>query len=256
MTKRRRRKPRAERRIEGKNPVLEALLAGTEIGQIWIAQGLVKDQKAKEIIRLATQRQIPTRKIKGKVLGRLSSTHRPQGVIALAASLPKFSLTRLLEKAAGEKDFCFLVLTEVLEEQNLGAILRTAEAAGVKGVVIPKKAKGITPVVTRTAMGAAEHLPVVKENLFTALKIFKDQGVKIVGAVLQASRSLYQVDLRGPVVFVVGGEHKGMTATLKKNCDLLISIPMRGKVSSLNMSVAGAVLVYEKLRQTMVKTGS
>lgn len=235
---------------------MEALLAGTEIDQIWIARGLIRDQKAKEILRLATQRQIPVGKIKRKVLDRLSSTHRPQGVIALAASLPKFSLVQLLEKTAGKKDFCFLVLTEVLEERNLGAILRTAEAAGVRGVVIPKKAKGITPVVARTAMGAAEHLPVVKENLFTALKIFRDQGVKIVGAVPQASRSLYQVDLRGPVAFVIGGEDKGITATLKKNCDLLVSIPMKGKISSLNMSVASAVLVFEKLRQATVKTES
>lgn len=235
--------------IEGRNPVLEALLAGTEIDQIWIAQGVIRDGKIREILRLAGQHQTPVKKIGRKVLDRVSRTCRSQGIIAFATPLPKFSLTQRLEEVGGEKNFCFLVLTEVLDEQNLGAILRTAEAAGVKGVVVPKRARGVTPVVTRTAMGAVEYLPVVSENIFVALRVFRDQGVRIIGAVSQASQSVYQVDLRGGVAFVIGGEHKGMTTTVEKNCDSLVSIPMRGRVPSLNMSVACAILVYEKLRQ-------
>lgn len=249
MTRIKTKKPRAERVVEGRNPVLEALLAGTEIEQIWIGQGVIRDGKIREILRLAGEQQTPVKKIGRKTLDRLSRTYRSQGIIAFASPLPKLSLTQLLERVSEKKNFCFLVLTEVLEEQNLGAILRTAEAAGVKGVVIPKRARGITPVVTRTAMGAVEHLPVVSENIFVALKAFRDQGVRVIGAVSQTSQSVYQVDLRGGVAFVIGGEHKGMTTTVKKNCDSLVSIPMRGRVSSLNMGVACAILVYEKLRQ-------
>lgn len=256
MAKKNLKRPKADRVIEGRNPVLEALSSEADLDQLWVAQGLVENEKIKTILRLAAKQQIPVRRIKRKVLDRVSATHRPQGVIAFGSSLPEFSLVQLLERGAEERNACFLVLTEILEEQNLGAILRTAEAAGVQGVVIPKRAKGITPVVTRTAMGAAEHLPVVKENIFSALKTFRNQGIKIVGAASRTGQNLYQVDLRGPIAFVVGGEDKGMTTPVKKDCDLLVSIPIQGQASSLNIGVAWAVLVYEKLRQETVKNKS
>ena len=245
-----------KRLIEGRNPILEALLAKTVISRIWIASSVVKNKKIRQLLRLASQRQVSVKKTDRKSLDKISQTKLHQGVIAFASSLPRFSLTRLLEKKKRKEGFCFLLLTEVLDEQNLGAILRTAEATGVTAVIIPKRAKGVTSVVARTAMGAAEYLPVVKENLFSAIKILKKQGAQIVGAEPKSGKILYQMDLRGPVAFVVGGEDRGLTAPIKKACDFLVSIPMRGKVSSLNMSVACAVLLYEKLRQEMVKNGS
>lgn len=243
-----------KRLIEGRNPVAEALLAGTGIDQIWLAEGVVKGEKISQILRLASERQIPVKRTNRKSLDKISKAKRHQGVIAFASPLPGFSLNQLLKKKKEEP--CFLLLTEVLDEQNLGAILRTAEAAGVTGVIIPKRARGVTSVVTRTAMGAAEYLPVVKENSFSAIRVLKEQGIRVVGAEPKIGRILYQMDLRGPISFVVGGEDKGLTAPIKKACDFLVSIPMKGKVSSLNMSVACAVLLYEKLRQEGVKNGS
>lgn len=241
------RRENQKRLIEGRNSVLEALLAETAIDRIWLAGGVVKNEKIDQILRLANQRRVLVKRMARKSLNKISRTQNCQGVIAFASLLPRFSLTQLL-KNEKEKS-CFLFLTEVLDEQNLGAVLRTAEAAGATAVVVPKKAKGVTPVVAKTAMGAAEYIPVINENLFSALRTLSEQGIKIVGAQPDADRSLYQADLRAPIAFVVGGENKGLTAPVKKACDFLVSIPMMGKVSSLNMSVACAVLLYEKLRQ-------
>lgn len=245
-----------KRLIEGRNPILEALLAKAVIDQIWVAPGIVKDKKIKQILRLANWRQISVKRTSRKHLDRISETGIHQGVIAFGLALPAVTLKELLEEEKNKERLCVLLLTEVLDEQNLGAILRTAEATGTAAVIIPKRAKGVTSVVTRVAMGAAESLPVVKENLFFAIKILKEDGVKIVGAEAKTGRSLYQTDLRGRTAFVVGGENKGLTAPIKEVCDFLVSIPMEGKVSSLNMSVACAVLLYEKLRQELVKNGS
>lgn len=238
-----------KRLVEGRNPVLEALLAGAAIDQIWVANGVVKNEKINQILRLANQRGISIRRTARKSLHKISRTRNCQGIIAFAVPLPRFSLTQLFEK----EKLCFLLLTEVLDEQNLGAVLRTAEAAGATAVIIPKKAKGATSVVTKVAMGAVEYIPVVKENLFSALRILSEQGIKIVGAQPRAGKSLYQTDLKGSIAFVVGGEDKGLTAPIQQACDFLVSIPMVGKVSSLNMSVACAVLLYEKLRQETTK---
>jgi len=241
-----------KRFIEGRNPVLEALLAGTKIGHIWIADGVIKNGKINQILYLSGEKQIPVKRTSRRFLDKVSRTHLHQGVVAFALPLPSISLKQLLEQRRDE--VCFLLLTEVLDEQNLGAILRTAEVVGVTAVIIPKGAKGITPVVDRASMGAVEYLPVIKENLFSALKILKRNGVRIIGAEAKAGKSLFQTNLVGSVAFVVGGEDKGLTGPIKQACDFLVSIPMRGKVSSLNMSVACAIFLYEKLRQEEVKS--
>ena len=256
MARKKPKRPKGDRAIEGRNPVREALLAKADLDQIWMARGLVENEKIKEIFRLAVRQKVLVRRVPRQLLERTSLTHRPQGVIAFGKTLPDLSLAQILDQAEEKKNASFLVLTESLDEQNLGAILRTAEAVGIQAVILPKKAKGVTPVVTRVAMGAVEHLPVIKTNLFITLKRFKDQGIKIIGATSQARKSLYQVDLTGPAALAIGGEDKGMTTTIRKNCDLLVSIPMWGRVSSLNMSVAWAVLAYEKQRQELVKNKS
>jgi len=185
-----------------------------------------------------------------KTLDHISKTNLHQGVIGFFTNLPSLSLQNLVEKLGLKISSSFFVLlTEIEYEQNLGAMLRTAEAAGVAAIVIPPSSKGVTPVVERVSMGAASLVPVISESLFPALKIFKKWGFKIIGLDEKAPKNYYDEDLRGPLVFVVGGESKGITFPVRKRCDVLVKIPQKGKISSLNLSVACGIVVFEKMRQ-------
>ena len=185
-------------------------------------------------------------------LDRMTGGARHQGVVArynAPAALPESALAGLVEKAG--RDALVLVLDGVTDPHNFGACLRSAEAAGVAVVVVPKdRAVGVTPTVRRASAGAADRVPIVSAtNLARALKMLKDAGVWLVGLVGDTDRSIYAVDLAGPIALVLGSEGEGLRRLTRESCDFLARIPMRGDVESLNVSVATGITLFEALRQ-------
>ena len=184
----------------------------------------------------------------------MSRTHSHQGVIALCAVREYVTVDDILAIARekGEKPL-IVVCDELSDPHNLGAVIRTADAAGAHGVIIPKRrSAGLTAVVAKTSAGAVAHVPVARvPNLVAALKELQQAGVWVFGTAAEGTTSLYQADLKGPAAIVIGSEGDGMTRLAAENCDFLVSIPMRGKLNSLNASAAAAILLYEAVRQRM-----
>lgn len=237
--------------IEGRNAVTEALRAGRSIDKIYIAKGEV-DKTLGHIASKARDMGIVVVEADRRKLDAMSVTHAHQGVVALAAVREYVSLDEILRIAEerGEPPFV-IVCDEISDPHNLGAILRTAECVGVHGVVIPKRrSAGLTSIVGKTSAGAAEHIAVARvSNLSAAIRELKERGLWIYGTAAEAKTGMWETDLNGPICLVIGSEGDGMGRLVTDNCDFLVSIPMRGKVNSLNASAAAAVLMYEVLRQ-------
>ena len=240
-----------ENLIEGRNAVTEALRAGTAIDKLYAARGET-DHTLGRIIAQAKKAGAVVVECDRRKLDAMSATHSHQGVIAVAAARAYASVEDILQAAAdrGEPPLV-VVCDEISDPHNLGAIIRTAECAGAHGVIIPKRrSAGLTAVVAKTSAGAVSYLPVARvPNLPSALKALKKQGIWIFGAAAGGSASLYEADLRLPAAIVIGSEGDGMGRLVQESCDFLVSIPMRGRISSLNASAAAAVLLYEALRQ-------
>ena len=237
--------------IEGRNAVTEALRAGRSIDKIYIAKGEV-DKTLGHIASKARGMGIVVTEADRRKLDAMSVTHAHQGVIALCAVREYVEIEDILAIAQdrGEPPFV-IVCDEISDPHNLGAIIRTAECAGVHGIIIPKRrSAGLTSIVGKTSAGAAEHMAVARvPNLTAAIKELKARGLWIFGSAAGAQGELWQTDLRGPVCLVIGSEGEGMSRLVTESCDFLVSIPMRGRLSSLNASAAAAVLMYEVLRQ-------
>ncbi len=237
--------------IEGRNAVLEALRAGRAIDKIYIAKGDV-DKTLGHIASKARAAGCVVVEADRRKLDSMSQTHAHQGVVALAAVRTYCSIDEILAIAEerGEAPFV-IVCDEVSDPHNLGAIIRTAECAGVHGIIIPKRrSAGLTAIVGKTSAGAAEHMAVARvPNLTAALKTLRDRGLWIFGSAAEGTSPLWKADLTGPICLVIGSEGDGMGRLVQETCDFLVSIPMHGKVSSLNASAAAAVLIYEALRQ-------
>ena len=237
--------------IEGRNAVIEALRAGVHIDKIYLAKGET-DAALGHIASTAREQGIVVVDADRRKLDGMSRTHSHQGVIALAAVRPYASVDDILA-AAKEKGQppLIVVCDELSDPHNLGAVIRTADAAGAHGVIIPKRrSAGLTAIVGKTSAGAVAHVPVARvPNLTACLKELKDQGVWIFGAEMNGPTSLYQADLKGPAAIVIGSEGSGMNRLVAETCDFLVSIPMFGKINSLNASAAAAVLLYEAVRQ-------
>ncbi len=241
-----------QQKIVGRNPVLEALLSNRKIYKILIARWVERKGAVNEIFRIAAQKGVEVSEVERKVLDRVSKAH--QGVIAFSDEKKYASIDDILKIAEqrGEKPFIAL-LDGVEDPQNLGAILRTAECAGVHGVIIPEKeAVGLTHGVAKASAGAVEHLPVATANLASAIEILKRKGIWVVGADMEAEKIYYEVNLNRPIALVLGGEDRGLSRLVKQRCDFLVRIPTKGKIKSLNVSVSFALLAYEKLRQEKV----
>ncbi len=236
--------------IEGRNAVIEALRAGRLIDKIYIQKGET-DKTLGHIASKARDAGVVVVDADRRKLDNMSRTHAHQGVIALAALREYCSVQDILEIASerGEPPFV-IVCDEISDPHNLGAIIRTAEAAGVHGIVIPKRrSAGVTSIVDKTSAGAVEHMAVARvANLSSAIKDLKDAGLWIYGTAAEGSSPLWKTDLTGPICLVIGSEGDGVGRLVRENCDFLVSIPMKGKVSSLNASAAAAVLIYEVLR--------
>ena len=240
--------------IEGRNAVLEALRAGRALDKVYIARGET-DKALAHIAGLARERGVSVSDCDRRKLDAMSVTKAHQGVIAVCAVREYASLDDILAaESRGEAPFV-VVCDEISDPHNLGAIIRSAECVGAHGVVIPKRrSAGLTAVVGKTSAGAAEHLPVARvANISAALQELKDRGLWVYGAAAEGSSPMWETDLTGPLALVIGSEGEGLGRLVRERCDFLVSIPLRGKVGSLNASTAAAVLMYEVLRQKLAK---
>jgi 23S rRNA (guanosine2251-2'-O)-methyltransferase len=239
-------------KIFGINPVTEALKAGRPIQRLLIAEQRKSDRDILEIIRLAkgmgTEVRIATR----DALKREAPNALHQGVIAITAARRYAALDDILQLPAQKGQApLYLVLDGVEDPRNLGALLRTAEATGVHGVIIPeRRAVGLTETVAKAAAGALEYVPVVKVvNIVNALDELKKAGVWVAGAEAGGDALYWEADFVRPIALVLGGEDKGVRRLVRERCDYLLSLPLMGNITSLNVSVAAGVLLYEVLRQ-------
>ena len=239
--------------IEGRNAVIEALRAGENIDKIFIQKGET-DKTLGHIASKARAAGIVVVDADKRKLDGMSRTHAHQGVIALAAMREYVSVEDILAKAAEKGENPLIVICdEISDPHNLGAIIRTAECAGAHGIVIPKRrSAGLTAVVAKTSAGAVAHMPVARvANIPSLIKDLKKQGVWVFGTAAKGTTNLYEADLKGPAAIVIGSEGDGMTRLAEENCDFLVSIPMKGKINSLNASAAAAILLYEAVRQRL-----
>ncbi len=239
--------------IEGRNAVTEALRAGTPIDKIFLARGET-DSALAHIAAAARDKGVVVVECDRKKLDFMSRTHAHQGVIAQAAVREYASVDDILNAAREKGEPPLIVVCDELSDpHNLGAVIRTAECAGAHGVIIPKRrSAGLTAVVAKTSAGAVAHLPVARvANLPSLLKQLKKHGLWVFGAAAGAPTSLYEADLKGPAAIVIGSEGDGMSRLVAETCDVLVSIPMKGQLNSLNASAAAAILLYEALRQRL-----
>ena len=237
--------------IEGRNAVIEALDANVPLDKVYIAGGNI-DALLKHIASRAREAGAVVVEVDRRKLDAMGKSHAHQGVLAQAAVAAYCSVEDILARAESRSEVPLVVICdEISDPHNLGAIIRTAEAVGAHGIIIPKRrSAGITPIVQKTSAGAVNHLPVARvANLPTAMGTLKTAGLWLYGADAGAKASLWETDLTGPAAIVIGSEGCGMGQLVSKHCDFLVNIPMVGKVSSLNASVSAALILYETLRQ-------
>lgn len=237
--------------LSGPRPVLEALRAGRRrVRRILVARQAPAEPVA-ALLALARTRGVPVEALPREALDRRMGGGGHHGVLAEVEAFPYAEAEALLEAAAADRDAFLVVLDGIQDPQNLGAILRTAEAAGVQGVAVPRdRAAAVTAAAARASAGAAEHLPVARvTNLAAFLAALKARGVWVVGADPDGERELFRADLTGPLALVIGSEGKGLRPLTKSRCDFLVRIPLGGRVASLNAAAAAAVCLFEAVRQ-------
>ncbi len=243
-------------KIYGRKPVLEAIRSGSRaISRIYLMQGS-RDDILHQIETHANARGIPVGFETRHRMDTMAGNGNHQGVIAVADAYQYADLEDIFAAAREKNEPLFTILLDEIEDpQNLGAIIRSADAAGVHGVVIPKHhAAEVTATVIKASAGAAEHVTTVKTtNLNETIRKLKDANVWIVGAAGEGTKNFYEYDYRQPVALVIGNEGKGLRRLVRENCDELVKIPMAGKMSSLNASVASALLLFEVVRQRQWK---
>jgi 23S rRNA (guanosine2251-2'-O)-methyltransferase len=241
--------------LYGVNPLLEALRAGERIpAEIVVAEG-ARDERLRELIELARTRNVTVKRVPRASIDRAIGNTHHQGVMARVAAARYADVDDLVSSIAkrvgSESEPLVVVLDGVEDPRNLGAILRTAECAGVDGVFVPeRRAAGLTDAVAKAAAGAVEHVPVARAtNLSRLIEELKERNVWVIGTVANASMSYTEWDWTRPSAVVLGGEGAGLHRLVSEHCDVLVSIPVRGKIQSLNVSVAAGIVLYEALRQ-------
>lgn len=240
------------RQIEGRNSIIETLKSSHRVFRIFIDSG-ARGEKITEILSLARKRGIDIIRKPRKFLDRLAKTNASQGVIAQAENLPIVSLENILQKIyQEERTPFFVILTETLYEYNLGAVIRTCEAAKVDAVIISKRSKGVTAVVSRVSMGAVEHITIIQSNLFQAMKRLREEGCKIIGTNPKKGKLYFKENLKIPLALVIGGEDKDISSSFNEKIDCFVKIPMFGKITSLNLSTAASIIIFEVVRQRMM----
>lgn len=237
-------------KIEGRNPVIEALKSDREIDKIMITKGA--EGSVKKIIGMAKDKKITVQYVEKQKLDQISESHAHQGVIAFVAAHKYVDVTDILKRAEDKGEDAFIIiLDEITDPHNLGSIMRTADAAGAHGVIIPKRRSvGLTGTVAKTSAGAIEYVPVAKvSNIAQTIEYLKAQGIWVMGADMAGKKKYYEEDMKGKIALVIGSEGKGMGRLIKEKCDFLVNVPMKGKIGSLNASVAASILMYEVSRQ-------
>ncbi|AJA49749.1 TrmH family RNA methyltransferase [Clostridium pasteurianum DSM 525 = ATCC 6013] len=239
--------------VEGRNAVIEALKSDRTVEQILIAKG-DNEGSINVIYALAKEKHIVVKEVDRKKLDQMSDTGVHQGVIAIVTPYKYFEIDDIINYAEskGEKPF-IIILDEIEDPHNLGSIIRSAEICGAHGIIIPKRRNvGITPIVYKAAAGAVEYMKVVKvTNINSTIDILKKKGIWIYGADMEGKSYCYENNFLGATALVIGSEGKGISKLTKEKCDVLVKIPMIGKITSLNASVAAGIIMYEVLRQKL-----
>ncbi len=236
-------------RLEGRNPILEAIKAGRTINKLWVAKREERpDPALGRLITLAKEAGAVIMEVDKRALDAMSTTHGHQGAIAQVAAHEYVELDDLITNIKARQEVPFLlILAELQESYNLGSILRIADAAGVQGVIIPtRRSVGLDAAVAKASAGAIEHVPVARVgNLTQTVLTLKEAGFWIAGTDADGKIEYHQADWQGPLAIIIGSEGEGLSPTLKRHCDFLISIPMHGKVNSLNAAVAAGIVTFE-----------
>ncbi len=231
--------------IPGRNPTIEALRSPHKVSTIYMEENINQDAKITEILNLAKEKHVQIIEVPRKQLEKYADGENHQGVVAEANNIQPQNFS---EKVLIEKPGFYIYIREALYEHNVGAIIRTAEAAGLAGVILPPKQE-LTATIGRMSMGAVFHVPVYSGSLFPTMKFFKQAGMKVSGIETSGVYNLFESDLKSDGLLIVGGEDRALSAEIADKCDQLIYIPQFGKVNSLNMSVAAAIAIYEHVRQ-------
>ena len=241
--------------ISGRNPVYEALQSRRrQPFRLWVARGAEVKGRLAEIISLAEKRRLPIEQVNRQQLDPLGEN--PQGVALEVGAYPYAALADILEVAKTRGEPLFVLVLDVIQNpQNLGSLLRTAEAVGVHGVLLPlRRAAGVTPAVVSASAGASEHLLVAQVNLAQAIAELKEAGAWVIGLEgSEEAQPVEQVRLDGPLALVVGSEGEGLRPLVRESCDLLLRLPMRGKIESLNAAIAGSIVLYLALQARIAK---
>ena len=241
--------------IEGRNSVIELLESGRDINKIFVQDG-EKHGSINKIIAMASERKILINTISKEKMKQMAQTENYQGVIAIVPPFDYVDIEDILSEAKARQEDPFIVLLDGIEDpHNLGSIIRTAETAGVHGIVIPKRrAASVNATVNKVSAGAVEHLKIARvNNMVETMKYLKEQGLWICGTDMDTKTYYYSQDLTGPLAIVIGSEWFGMSRLVKENCDFLVKIPMRGKITSLNASVSAGIVMYEAVEQRLKK---
>ena len=246
---------RFDDQIEGRNSVLELLESGKDINKIYVTRG-EKHGSINKILAIAKEKRIIVVEKDKKQMDEMAQEENYQGVIAIVPPFEYVEIEDILQtaKERGEDPFV-LILDGIEDPHNLGSIIRTAETAGVHGIIIPKRrAASVNSTVNKTSAGAVEHMKIARvTNISDTIEELKQAGLWICGTDISAEKYYYNQDLTGPLGIVIGNEGKGISEKVKKNCDFNVKIPMKGKITSLNAAVSTGIIVYEAVKQRVVK---
>lgn len=242
-----------EDQVEGRNSVLELLETGRDINKIFVTRG-EKHGSISKIIAIAKERRIIIVQKDKKQMEEMAQNKNYQGVIAIVPPYEYCEIEDILEEAKKRKEDPFILILDGIEDpHNLGSIIRTAETAGVHGIIIPKRrAASVNSTVNKVSSGAVEYMKIARvTNITDAIGRLKEAGLWICGTSIDTDKYYYDQDLTGPLAIVIGNEGTGMSQKVENNCDFLVKIPMKGKITSLNASVSTGIVVYEAVRQKM-----
>ena len=237
--------------VEGRNSVIELLESGRDINKIFVQAG-EKHGSINKIIAMAKERKVLIAEISKEKINQMAQNENHQGVIAIVPPFDYASVEDILEEAKNKNEDPFVLILDGIEDpHNLGSIIRTAETAGVHGVIIPKRrAASVNSTVNKVSAGAVEHMKIARvNNLVQTIEYLKEQGLWICGTDGDAKTYYYDQDLKGALAIIIGSEGFGMSRLVKDNCDFLVKIPMKGKITSLNASVSAGIVIYEAVKQ-------
>ncbi len=237
--------------VEGRNSVIELLESGKDINKIFISNG-EKHGSINKIIAMAKEKKVIITEVDKNKIRQMSQTDNNQGVIAIVPPFDYCEIDDIIEYAKSKNEKPFVVILDGIEDpHNLGSIIRTAETAGVHGIIIPKRrAAGVNSTVTKVSAGATQYMKIARvNNINEAIKELKENDVWVCGTDMDTKKYYYEQDLTGGICIVIGSEGYGMSRLVKENCDFLVKIPMNGKITSLNASVSAGIVIYEVVKQ-------